>query len=53
MDSDIKRLLLLIAELIDKDDCKMCRAHDEHEQCHTPDIAEAIRKAIEMLDKEK
>lgn len=48
MDSDVKRLLLRIAELIDKDDCKLCRAHDEHEHCHTPNIAEAIRRAIEL-----
>ena len=46
--SEIKRILLRIAELIDADSCRLCRAQDAHEVCEQPDVAKAIRKAIEM-----
>ena len=50
MDKQIKALFLRIAALIEKDSCSLCRAQDNHEQCEHPNIASAIKQAVEELN---
>ena len=38
-----------IAELIDRDDCPLCRAQDEHDVCLLPDFARIFRQVAREL----
>ena len=45
---DTKKLLELIADILDAQVCSYCQGHDEHAVCDLPDVAKAIRQALEV-----
>lgn len=46
VDAELRRVLLLIAQELDSQRCSQCEAHNEHDQCDAPGVAEAIRKVV-------